>query len=153
MSPYVEPFIDVSMVKGDNWVTVFRDTINTSDLCFLFLDGNEMGPGQQAEIDEIQARLMTPEGQDYRVVPVLGSGPSPRLPLFLSTRHSVTFNDLTDRKLREILWSLFPRRFPDNWGTPSDASARYVNGDAYDGTVARDEKKSPKDYGSFQGEV
>jgi hypothetical protein len=116
MSPFVEPFMDVSINKGDNWLKVLRDAIKTSELCFLFLDSDIMGPGQQAEVDEIQARILTREGQDYPVVPVLlRSDPQPRLPTFLTNRQWVKFEDLIDCELRQILSSHFPKRCPDNW--------------------------------------
>jgi hypothetical protein len=116
MGPVVEPFMDVSISAGDNWVKVLRETMETSELCFLFLDGDAMGDGQKAEVDVLEARLMARKDEDYPVVPVLLRSNQPaRLPAFLGTRQWAKFEDLTDTELRQILWSHFPKRCPGDW--------------------------------------
>jgi hypothetical protein len=120
MSPVVEPFMDVAINKGDNWVKVLRETMESSELCLLFLDGDAMGAGQQAEVDVLEARLMARKEVDYPVVPVLlRSDRPPRLPTFLATRQWAKFEDLTDRELRQILFSHFPKRCPGDWESRS----------------------------------
>ena len=116
LSPVVEPFMDVAINKGDNWVKVLRETMESSELCFLFLDGDAMGAGQQAEVDVLEARLMARKETDYPIVPVLlRSNQPPKLPAFLSTRQWAKFEDLTDLELRQILSSHFPKRCPGDW--------------------------------------
>jgi hypothetical protein len=116
MSPVVEPFMDVAINRGDNWVKVLRETMESSELCFLFLDGDAMGAGQQAEVDALEARLMARKDGDYPIVPVLLRSDRPaRLPTFLATRQWAKFEDLTDRELRQILCSHFPKRCPRDW--------------------------------------
>jgi hypothetical protein len=52
-----------------------------------------MGPGQQAEVDVIEARLTA--DRDYPVVPVLlRSDRPPRLPTFLATRQWIKLDEL-----------------------------------------------------------
>jgi hypothetical protein len=93
-----------------------RETMESSELCFLFLDGDAMGAGQQAEVDALEARLMARKEVDYPIVPVLlRSNQSPKLPTFLSTRQWAKLEDLTDRELRQILCSHFPKRCPGDW--------------------------------------
>jgi hypothetical protein len=116
MRPIVEPFMDVSINMGDNWIKVLRDTIETSELSFLFFDGDAMGPGQQAEVDAIEARLLARNGQNYPVVPVLLRPDRPaKLPTFLNSRQWAKLDALTEVELRQILWSHFPERCPQNW--------------------------------------
>jgi hypothetical protein len=122
LAPYIDPFIDVSMNKGDNWLEVLEEAITTSELCFLFLDDSNMGPGQEEEVNAIQARLFTRVGKKYPVVPVL-LRPSAEVPFFLSTKQRIAFDELTERNLQQILWSHFPKRCPDNW-RPKDADVR-----------------------------
>jgi len=122
LASYINPFIDVSMNKGDNWLEVLEEAITTSELCFLFLDDREMGPGQKEEVNAIQARLFTREGKNYPVVPVLLRS-SAKIPFFLTSKQWVAFEELTERKLQEILWSHFQNRCPDNW-RPNDAHIR-----------------------------
>jgi hypothetical protein len=121
LAPYIHPFIDVSMNKGDNWLADLQQAITRSELCFLFLDDREMGPGQGKEVDAIQARLFTRAGKNYPVVPVLLRS-SAKIPVFL-TNQWVAFEELTELKLKQILWSHFPKRSPDNW-RPNDADIR-----------------------------
>src|SRR5262249_20100323 len=111
LAPYIDPFIDVSMNKGDNWLEMLEEAITTSELCFLFLDDRKMGPGQEEEVNAIQGRLFTREGKKYPVVPVL-LRPSAEVPLFLSTKQRIAFDELTERNLQQILWSQFPKRCP-----------------------------------------
>src|SRR5262245_3616030 len=112
LRPYVDPFIDVSMRKGINWLQVLGDAIENAELCFLFVDAHEMGPGQKAEVLELQARAMN--GKEYPVVPVLlPPGPTPDLPFI--KRQWVKFDDLTDPTLRRILSDWFPNRCPADW--------------------------------------
>jgi TIR domain len=117
MQPYVTPFIDTSMTPGVNWLYTLESRLRDSELCFLFLDGKDIGPGQQVELNAILARLFTREGKTYSVVPVLlpSSGPQPELPYFLSTLQRENYEDLTQPKLQQILWSLFGERCPDDW--------------------------------------
>jgi hypothetical protein len=122
LAPYVDPFIDVSMNKGGNWLEDLGRAITTSELCFLFLDDGEMGPGQEKEVDAIQAQLFTSAGKKYPVVPVLLRS-SAKIPVFLTTKQRVAFEELTELKLKQILWSHFPERSPDNW-RPNDADIR-----------------------------
>jgi TIR domain len=110
LKPYVAPFMDVADIsKGGNWVKVLRETIQNSELCFLFLDGDATGPGQQAEVDVLEARLMAEP--DYPVVPVLlqSNSSPPRLPAFLATRQWTKLDALS-RELPQILCSHFPKR-------------------------------------------
>jgi hypothetical protein len=95
LAPYIDPFIDVSMNKGDNWLEMLEEAITTSELCFLFLDDSNMGPGQEEEVNAIQARFFTRAGKKYPVVPVL-LRPSAEVPLFLSTKQRIAFDELTE---------------------------------------------------------
>jgi hypothetical protein len=115
MSPYVDPFIDISMNKGANWPEVLGDQIKASEFCFLFLDSDDLGPGQKAEVTELKARSMQ-TGGEYPVVPVnlRSRGKPPELPTFL-TRQWVNFDELTENELRQILCSHFPKRCPSDW--------------------------------------
>ena len=122
MKPYVAPFIDTSMTAGVNWLYTLETKLRDSELCFLFLDGKDVGPGQQVELGAILARLFTREGKKYPVVPVLlpSSGPPPDMPFFLSNLQRQNYADLTEPKLQQILWSSFRERCPDDWASEDE---------------------------------
>lgn len=121
MKPYTDPFMDVSIQNGDNWPRVLGDALNRSELCFLFWDADNPGPGQNAEVDVLQARSMS--GNKYPIVPVLFRPPrrSPDLPPFI-TRQWVLLDDLTDGELRHTLSYYFPDRCPTNWARQAQAA-------------------------------
>jgi TIR domain len=117
LKPYVEPFIDTSMTAADNWLYTLEQSLQNSELCFLFLDGKDIGPGQQVEVDAILGRVFSREGKKYPVVPVLlpSPGSQPRMPLFLSAMQRLNYEDVTKLKLQQILWHWFGQRCPDDW--------------------------------------
>jgi len=121
LKPYVTPFIDTSMTAADNWLYTLEQSLQDSELCFLFLDGKDIGPGQQVEVDAILARVFSREGKKYPVVPVLlpSPGSPPKMPFFLSALQRVNYEDLSQPKLQQILWHWFRQRCPDDWA-PSD---------------------------------
>jgi TIR domain len=122
MRPYVAPFMDTSMTAGVNWMYTLESRLRDSELCLLFLDGNDVGPGQRVELDAILARLFTREGKKYPVVQVLlpSSGTQPNMPFFLSTLQRENYADLTQPKLQQILWSSFRERCPDDWASEDE---------------------------------
>jgi hypothetical protein len=119
LKPYVAPFIDSSMEGGDDWLSTLETSLQESELCFLFLDDRDMGPGQEEEVKAILTRRFTPAGKKYAVVPVLLRS-SAEVPLFLRAKQCVKFADLTEGKLKQMLWRLFPGRCPDYWAEDED---------------------------------
>jgi TIR domain len=119
MGSCVDPFIDTSIKKGDNWLQALRDVITDSELCFVFLDNQDMGPGQAAEVEQIQRRRFTAGGRNYPVVPVLlrSPGRQPELPDFLGDLQWVKFDELADNDamLQQILFDRFSERVPRDW--------------------------------------
>ncbi len=113
MKPYTSPFMDFDMNPGVNWAALLTESLKNAEICFLFLD-DQPAPGQQSEMDIIQARIFSADGRVYPVVPV-----DLRLrgrPLDLPFPwQQVKFDDLNSRKLCEILWRHFPERCPEDW--------------------------------------
>jgi TIR domain len=122
LKPHVAPFIDSSITEGANWLYTLESRLQESELCFLFLDGTDIGPGQQVEVDAILDRLFTRDGKKYPVVSML-LGPQPRMPLFLRALQRINYEDLTQPKLQHILWSWFRERCPDEWA-PAEQPTR-----------------------------
>jgi TIR domain-containing protein len=116
LKPYVAPFIDTSMTASVNWLCTLEQRFQDSELCFLFLDGNDMGRGQKREVDAILTRLFAGE---YPVVPVLLS-PQSEMSIFLAATQWIDFEHLSVRKLQQILWHSFPRRCPPDWASEDE---------------------------------
>jgi hypothetical protein len=122
LKPHVAPFIDSSMEGGVDWLSTLEERLQESDLCFLFVDDRNLGPGQEEEVKAILALRFTPAGKNKEIVPVL-LGSSAKVPFFLRARQWVKFEDLTERKLQQILCRLFPRRCPDSWASEDEEPA------------------------------
>jgi hypothetical protein len=110
--PYVAPFMDTSIQGGDDWLATLERSLEQSELCFLFLDDKDVGPGQKEEVRSLIAQLFARTERTI-VVPVRLR--PVELPFFLRTKQWVEFGNLTERKLQEILSHSFPRRCPDDW--------------------------------------
>jgi hypothetical protein len=136
---YVEPFFDKeSLVRGATWTKALDNAIKTADACFVFLDEERFGPGQQAEVDVIESLCYAQ--REYPVVPVLLASSSrgshippvfkapPHMPSVFNTRQGEIFDNLSARRLKDILSNLFPDRYLPNWvQEPTEGSQPLVD--------------------------
>ena len=109
LRPYVKSFIaKASLEAGDGWMKALIDAFYESEMTFLML-GQNMGPGQRAELEEIQKRLMT---KKFPVVPVRLHNKA-AIPPFI-TNQAADLNELNGR-MRRIIWKHLPDRCPVGW--------------------------------------
>ncbi len=129
--PYVETFFDKeSLMVGTTWAEALNRAITESDLCLLFVDNKPFGDGQDREVRLIETRLYKKEGKRYPLIPVLlESGSWPDLSLLVEAQQGVLFDDLSERRLTDILSSLFPDRYLPDWepGTVTNASRPVID--------------------------
>ena len=111
LGPYVNPFIDLGIEAGQRDIPQLQKALENANIVFVFLDSQEMGPGQTFEVERIVKRTMA--GGTQVVVPVLLG--EAKLPPFLEGFEWVKFNELDLPRIQRMLVTHFGDQCPDEW--------------------------------------
>lgn len=113
-TPYVERFIDTEIPPGTDWPKTIAEAVRSSEICFLFLDDDAMGGGQEAELSQLLARTMSTSDQPKCIIVPVLLGKQKQLPSGLVSEW-VSYDGLTADALRRIFCTHFRHRCPSDW--------------------------------------
>mgnify|MGYP001025284374 CR=1 FL=1 len=108
----IVPWIDEGRIKGgDHWPSILFDTINKTEIAFIFLGTNGIGNWQQMEIDRLYINYTRSKKKNLKIVPVLLPGASNKdIPEHLQDFHFVTLENLEDNGGIGKLFEIFSKK-------------------------------------------